>query len=381
MPIDYVDIASAILEALMIRIGHPEILDFSVQTHLNPFDPKLDELFKGREDDLWRDFLLNDEAFQNVIRLSTDTLGENFFLAPYMAMPPFWSVMEDYVLTVAKALLGPISAVLENEFLPFSRIDPAIAPPKEQLITRLQFILAELPLLIDRHPIARGTQLRSPLEWQISNWPSFSKRALTRVEQIRLLRILYLFGIPEHNTARKLAKIAQFTTVHDSAIWDFLNSFIETAAIYDTSLDRFRIGYGTFDFWWVPVARMAEVVRSVSVLGRVRKVFSKMRLVTKSFPKWRDAPRWWSDAMDKVLFNLSAYYGFLYFSEFVRFFPRTTDAGKDPDIKAWKTTELKKLTPCLEKTWADLAFLFPISVRLRRLETIVNFIATTTGPE
>jgi hypothetical protein len=45
--------------------------------------------------------------------------------------------MEDYVLTVAKALLGTMSAVLENELLPFSHIDPAIAPQKEQLMTRL----------------------------------------------------------------------------------------------------------------------------------------------------------------------------------------------------------------------------------------------------
>jgi hypothetical protein len=221
--------------------------------------------------------------------------------------------------------------------------------------------------------------LRSPVEWWRSNWlSSLSKGVLTRVEQIRLLRVLYLFGIPEHNAARKLVKIAQFTTVNDSAILDFLNSFIAVAAICDTSLARFRSGQGTLDFWWVPVARMAEVVRSVSVLASVRKAFSKMRFVTRPFPKWNDAPDWWSDAMDKALFYLSAYYGFLYFSEFARLFPRTLDARKDTDIKGWKAIELKTLTPYLEKAGVHLAFLFPISIRLCRLEAIVRFIRTTT---
>jgi hypothetical protein len=380
MPAEYVDIAYAILEALMIRLGRTDLPDLHVHTHLNPFDPKLDELFQGKEDDLWLEFLSSHEAFQNVIRLSTGTLGANFFLVPYMAMPPFWSVIEDYALTVAMALLGPMSTVLENRLLPFSRLDPAIGPQKEQLETRMRCIDAELPLLIERHPIPRGAQLRSPLDWLMSNWlSSLSKGVLTRVEQIRLLRVLYLFGIPEHNAARKLAKIAQFTTVRECAIVDFLNSFIDTATIYDSSLDRFKSGPGTLDFWWVPVARMAEVVRSVSVLARVRKAFSNTRFVTRPFPRWNDAPAWWSDPMDKVLFNLSAYYGFLYFSEFVRFFPRTTAVGKDPDIRGWKAIELRKLTPYIEETGTYLEFLFPISVRMRRLEALVRFIGTTTG--
>jgi hypothetical protein len=214
----------------------------------------------------------------------------------------------------------------------------------------------------------------------MSNWlSSLSKGVLTRVEQIRLLRVLYLFGIPEHNAARKLVKIAQFTTVRECAIVDFLNSFIDMATIYDSSLYRFKSGPGTLDFWWVPVARMAEVVKSVSVLARVRKVFPNTRFVTRPFPRWNDAPAWWSDQMDKVLFNLSAYYGFLYFSEFVRFLPRTTAVGKDPDIRGWKAIELRKLTPYIEEAGTYLEFLFPISVRMRRLEALLRFIGTTTG--
>jgi hypothetical protein len=73
--------------------------------------------------------------------------------------------------------------------------------------------------------------------------------------------------------------------------------------------------------------------------------------------------------MDRGMFHLSASYGFLHFSEFVTFFPNGGEQLKESVIRDW---ELKMLTPRMEKAEKYLSFLFPIPMRIERLETITR---------
>jgi hypothetical protein len=105
---------------------------------------------------------------------------------------------------------------------------------------------------------------------------------------------------------------------------------------------------------------MVEMVRSVWVLANIRRLFLLKRSWAVSLPKWTEAPDWWSDWMDRVMFNLSASSGFLHFSEFVKFFPKGVGQLNESVIRDWKLMELKMLTPRMEKAEKYLSFLFPI---------------------
>jgi hypothetical protein len=346
---------------------------------LNPFDPRLDDLFQGKEAEWWTRWRDSDHKFRSVVRLSIDSLPAAFYFAPYMQMPPFWSETEDYTMTVSVALWGQLERVWRSPILPFVRIDPVLLPSREKFVIRLRLIQTELPLLMTRRPIPHEAQFRPPPAWVKSNREIvWTKHSLTRAEQMRMLRVLYLFGIPESNAIRKLTKISQFTHVHDKALEDWLNSFLDIAIIWDVTLEKFRTGPGKVDLWWVPVCRMADVVKSVSVLSSVRELLPWLRTVKGPFPRWTEAPEWWTDPMDQVLVKLSAYYGFLYFSEFIRFLPMDTNPVKEQHIEKWKLTELRTLTPKNEKCGHYLSFLFPIPARIHRLEDILRYVRS--GP-
>jgi hypothetical protein len=114
--------------------------------------------------------------------------------------------MEDYTLVISWVLSGWLDRVLESPHLPFSRMEPGILPSREAITTRLRLIWKEAQETPGQRPLPVCPTLRSPVEWQKANLQD----ALTRLEELRFLRALYLYGIPENQASRKLARIAHW---------------------------------------------------------------------------------------------------------------------------------------------------------------------------
>jgi hypothetical protein len=126
--------------------------------------------------------------------------------------------------------------------------------------------------------------------------------------------------------------------IHESVIVDYLKGFLDIAtAVHPAVGGDLLVGLHTEDGLNGPIGLGLANVRRLFLLKQSRAV---------SFPKWTEAPDWWSDGMDRVMFNLSASYGFLHFSEFVKLFPKGGEQLNESAIRDWV---LKVLTPRMEK--------------------------------
>jgi hypothetical protein len=310
------------------------------------------------------------KAFQPCLNLANSALPDNLVLAPYMPMTPTWSIVEDYCIALASGVFNLFNMVLRCQYLPFCAMDSDVLPPKTRLMTRVSLIYRDIAILIKPRPLTDDA-LRTPGDWFKANSRQLCDRTfMTRIEQMRLLRVLYLVGIPLPDPVAKLSQIAKLSRISETTITNFLNGFLNYVA--DPDLRSLRLGNSSFDFWWVPMARMRDVVRSVSILALVRRNMARIIDTAARSPQWSIAPVWWTGKMDSILVWLASLTGFLFFSDICRFLG-TTRQDNSALFQAWKAAELKTLTPRMHATGGHLGFLFPITTRIERLEELARF--------
>jgi superfamily II DNA or RNA helicase len=365
----YIDTAYAIVEALLIRTGRTVQNPFPVSVHVNPFDRRLDQVFQDKEEEILTRAVQGMKSFQACLNLANSPLPDNLVLAPYMPMTPTWSILEDYCIAMASGVFNKLEMVLRCEYLPFCAMDPDILPPKNRLMKRISLLYGDISMLIRPRPVSDYT-LRSPGDWFKANAQRLCRRTfMTRIEQMRLLRVMYLVGIPLPDPVAKLSQIAKLGHISEGTIADFLNGFL--SYVPDPFLAALRQGESSFDFWWVPLERMQDVVRSVSILAILRRNMTRIMEAAALWPPWSAAPSWWTRKMDSIVIWLAHLYGFLFFSEICRSLGAGT-RDNSAMFATWKAAELKTLTPRMHATGTHLAFLFPIAARIERLEQLAR---------
>ena len=96
-----------------------------------------------------------------------------------------------------------------------------------------------------------------------------------------------------------------------------------------------------------------------------------------NFPIWssymQNVPPYWDNECDIKLFNVTACYGFLLFSELGRALMKISPNN----IAVWKLNEIKSIRPLMPKVAEPLNFLFASDTKIERLEVIIHVIQKT----
>ncbi|OHT04763.1 hypothetical protein TRFO_06206 [Tritrichomonas foetus] len=337
----------------------------------------LEHIFKGNESQYFKTWKKIDESYIVSIYLSNERLPPNFVFAPSMEKPIGWTPIEDFILVSGSLFMGKTSfdLIRDDAKLPFSYMTKEVKPSKEWFLERKLLIINELLTLIPPDYEINNKKICNVNTFVERNQTLFNSNVLTRNDQKTLLRVLYLYGIPGNDIIPKIKKISMINYVSDETIGSFLRTVTEKASTYQnidfyiTDLKKYD---NKFDISWIPNSCFEAIADNISTIGYVRFQLLWYNKHTVTVQKWAGAPEWWDKSCDKVLYNITGYYGFLFLSEISRFIPTTRI--KETDIYQWREIEAKTLTPYCPENAKYIKFLKPLDLRKKRLKSIISEI-------
>lgn len=189
-------------------------------------------------------------------------------------------------------------------------------------------------------------------------------KKLNRHFQKRILRLLYLYGIPKNEGFEKIENLLGYKLSNYKSILIFLKKILFRCLKYQPNLSQLLKTLPRIDeklmtdpdyceMKWIKEEAIKSVSEQIYLIYQVCEyffVFHEMIEAVKSkmidFPEWsevKDKYSWWSIDCDIVLFNITAYYGFLFNSVFANFLKNCSI--DEQSIKLLREQELLFLTP------------------------------------
>lgn len=351
-----------------------------------------------------------DELLTIAVYIANEPLPKNFQFAPSMSKPIGWTPNEDYIVFITMVMLGNAKSTLlfKDSRLPFDYLRPPFQITEDFIINRQEIIYNEMKLIVPNdynifsEPAGNTVKKFASLStFKIQNQHIFNISIICKNDQKVLLRALYLYGIPADQDAskaiEKLKVISRLSYVNSNAIGVFVASIIEKCSVFNKSISDLHMAvlqlYGNNSkmsnllgipistlrksFDWIPERIIQPLLSNLILLGEIRKYFHSFNHVIQfdqaEIERWKIADDSWNADLDKVLFNITAYHGFLFFSDFPLFL---TQKNINLDtIYTWRETEAKSLSPVPPIPQANhLRFMFPIEARKERLNYLIQFI-------
>lgn len=411
------DICQTVAYILLKRLPEPEQQSYtpyvcqyvpyaSHQLLKTPFKQIVDEkfpknLFKGKETSLIREIYNWDLLYKVSLYISNERLPENYQFAEEMETPAGWTPFEDFLAITTCPFLEKVDEIFTDKKLPFQSLQNLFPSLKKWLLDRIMLIVREtIKIIPENFPIYEkvGEKFYPKKIGDISTFQKLNKhvlypKRLSVQHQKKLLRIIYLYGIPKKNGVKKIKEIMQNRCIHEDLITLFVVKLLKKAINIKPDLHHLLScfpevsGEKIVDIDWINNDALKAVAINIDLLYKVRENFAWLnglkpfenkhnRIVSLGLPEWskiRPVCSWWNYHCDTILFNLTAYYGFL-FNSYYAFYIKNTVPDFNVEISRWREKEAFNLTPLKNKNFDYLDPVLSIDDRIERISLIVHFI-------
>ena len=356
----------------------------------------LSSLFAGKEKLILSLAFHSDFIYRTAIYVSNEKLPDNFQFAPSMSVPLGWTPLDDFTILGARCFVDDIDKVLTDIKLPYYQENKFIS--KEWIQKRINLISYELSLYIPSSYPYKEKKIQNTKFFSENNHHLLKNdklQVLNRSLQKKLLQVLYLYGIPTKDPIRKIRTIARLPYINHESVLLFVCSVLEKCIKLNSRLRRyteflFENSGKTTDFSsferiskyitsdvaqvsWIHDKAIQGLAQNLLFLLSIRQNYDYYNAHPSEMDigPW-EIFKWWDHNCDKILFNITSYYGFLHFSEFAHFIKN----GKIDDniIAQWREKEERQLSPYVEKEGYYLIEMFPFEVRMKRLSKILSRI-------
>ena len=356
----------------------------------------LNSLFNGNEYKIMVNCHNYDLLYRVAIYISNNKLPQNFQFAPEMVQFGGWSAIEDFAAITMSPFLNKLSDICEDDKFPFKKLVKKFPPLKEWIYQRIELMIREISKIIpDDFSIYEASDCSKPKE--LCNIDAFKRlnchvihpKQLNRCLQKKILRILYLYGLPLKNGIDKIIFILQNEVIDTELITIFIYKVLLKAIKYKPGLRELldsipKINNAndyTVNIDWIKEEAIEAVASNLDLILEVRKGCewaiknNSIQEIMNLLPEWKEITvhyKWWNSKSDHILFKMTAYYGFLLNSMMCHFF--TSSLITDDDILEWREREILTLTPIIHPKSKYLDLIFTFELRKKRVVQIVDAI-------
>lgn len=363
-------------------------------------DGFLSSLFQGQESNILLESYNKDLLYLAAVYISNEELPSNFQFAPEMFTPSGWTPIEDFHIITSAPFFYDINNITSDQKLPFESMTNLFPSFQSWILKRIIIIVNEIVSIkpkfyktfnekegnIEPKKIGSFEMFK-----RLNNHVIFPKRLSINIQK-KLLRILYLYGIPKKNGFVKIRKILQHENINESLILVFVLKILNKAIKYKpnlinlmhslTQVDQESIDDNRFvDINWIKDKAIEAVASNIELLYKIREYFfyfnnkNKIAFNKDELPEWieiKNDCKWWKPGCDVVLYNLTAYYGFLFNSYFALYIDNN-DISKE-EICKWKAKESFELTPIVHPKAEYLKPILNYENRIKRLNQILDSV-------
>lgn len=375
----------------------PNVLEQIARTPCKEFKDEhfLSSLFKGEEFHILKKAFFNDSLYKAALYLSHEKLPFNFQFAPEMHTPNGWTQLHDFIAIISIIFLNDRSDVIYNKQLPYMTTINSEDTKwiKERIMLIYKEIIPIIPKSFNIYENANGKL--KPKE--IGNIEDFIKinsyvvypRKLSINFQKKILRLLFLYGIPKNDGIEKIENILGYKNAEYKPIHIFIIKVLNKCVKYEPDLvelmrtlpsvkNEYFNDIENVDIRWINEEAIKSISSNIMMLYKVREnysFFSKQKNII--IDEWKEIKgqfNFWKTEYEKVLFKMTAYYGFLFNSLFL-FFIKGKEVVEYETIIKLREEEIKTLTPITNHE--KLNFLGPIlnfEYKKNRIEEILRTI-------
>lgn len=271
---------------------------------------------------------------------------------------------------------------------------------KSWLSDRIKIVMRETvrlyPLEFDCYHKMQNDQLVIKLfgdtdRFKRMNYHVVYPKKLNRNFQKKILRLIYLYGIPKENGIEKIENMLGYKSSNYKSILVFVFKILLKCMKYQPNLIQLlktlpKIDYNMLndqeycDMEWIKKEAIISVSEHVYLIYQVREnlnwYISQENSKLINVPEWKEITekyKWWNLDCDIILFKFTAYYGFMFNSLFA---VQVKDPNlKSEDIALLREEEYLFLTPITNNP--KLNYLGPfldIELKKKRINEILNCI-------
>lgn len=422
------EICKSLMAVLIQRIGKLNVnfsveknkaISFYVNQHISNLSEQIEKvdfsefkdenyirkLFNGDEIKILEDAINYDILYRTGLYLSHEKLPTKFQFAPEMQTPIGWTPIHDFIGITASLLYDDYSSILNDEKLPFETMKfyPNI---KDWLRSRYRLIFYEITKFVpssfcvyDKIEKVKNKEFENIESFVKNNYHVVYPERLSISFQKKIIRLLYLYGIPQNDGLGKIENIlgVKSDTPTSKSLNIFIHKILNKCKKYENKIEEIidtlpkverkeLKSIENVDVEWIKEEAIESLSSNIFIIYKVRNYYFKYitkneDLNLKNFqniplcecPYIKNRISWWSLKCDIILFKIVAFYGFLFNSVFLLFIrPNNISHSMIGDIRAKETISL---TP--DTTNSSLVFLGPalnLEYKKRRIIEIVKSI-------
>ena len=210
---------------------------------------------------------------------------------------------------------------------------------------------------------------------------------------------MYFYGIPKINGIKKIKELLRSNYVSDKLILIFTLKILKKAIKYQSDLSEllsampkiensFIESNNFVNIDWIKENAIKSVAFNLNMFFQVRENFKWLNSDQNTNMKLIELPEWkeiktvlfcWNLKCDLIMFNLTAYYGFLFNSVFCTYFK---DINLTPEqINFWKEKEVLSLAPIKMTEAKALYPIFDIEKKKKRISQMIYLIKIARSKE
>lgn len=370
------------------------------------------KLFQVDKVEILKHIYFADQYYKLAVYISNEKLPENYIFASSMDTPLRWTAIEDYALLLSYLFYPSKTNYLIDIKLPFIHMHynyGNCAPPIDWYKYRLRLIRREIDQIIPENFQVFETvnskkvikKLKNLKEFSVINKHMLVRNKITVNEQKKLLRILYLFGIPTTGVIMKIRMLFKNPSIKDESLLIFIKKILQRAAKYRPNLNGLSSIFSNVptsidedkyvNISWINDKAIEAVALNLDLLYRIREIYKWIKINNKknklqskenisffesiNLPYWTDVLKdipFWNLMHDIALFYETACYGFLFNSMLTKIL---NPVGFEmQDIIEWRDEEALKLKPIRKAIAVQYYSVFDFKKRFARLKQIVELI-------
>ena len=380
------------------------IPDFLERYSNSPFEELKDEkfidsLFKKEELNILRKSAINDIHYRIALYVSNEKLPAKFQFVPEMSAFNGWSPLHDFIAITSLPFLDRPHDIIYDERLPFKSLIGNDTSKLEWLSKRLCLLFRELRNIIppdfcvyEKKSTTKAMEFKKfgNIEHFISvNSHVLYPKRLSINFQKKILRLLYLYGIPLKDGIEKIQNILNYNDPNNNnSVLLFVTKILIKCIKYQPGLfdllktlpkvdEKLLNNNENVNINWIKDEALESVSSNIYIIYKVRENFSwfmnKSNIEIEEWKEIKDRYNWWSFKYDKILFKIVACYGFLFNSVSLLFIKK--DSQDYNEIFKMRQQEIMELKPLTDHE--KLNFLGPIlylETKKKRIIQILNSI-------
>lgn len=380
------------------------IPDFLERYSNSPFEELKDEkfvdsLFKKEELNILRKSAANDIHYRIALYVSNEKLPAKFQFVPEMSTFNGWTPLHDFIAITSLPFFDRPHDIICDERLPFKSLIGNETSKLEWLSKRLYLLLRELRIIIPPDfCVYEKTSTKKAIEFKkfgniehfisVNSHVLYPKRLSINFQK-KILRLLYLYGIPLKDGIEKIQNILNYNDPNNNnSVLLFVTKILIKCIKYQPGLfdllktlprvdEKLLNNDENVNINWIKDEALESVSSNIYIIYKVRENFSwfmnKSNIEIEEWKEIKDKYNWWSFKYDKILFKIVACYGFLFNSVSLLFIKK--DSQDYNEIFKMRQQEIMELKPLTDHE--KLNFLGPIlnlETKKKRIIQILNSI-------